>query len=213
MNQEHRTESSAPLAIRSVEFEKSATRPSHFAKDELPEIAFVGRSNVGKSSLLNVLVNRKRLARVSATPGHTQLINFFLLNDEARLVDLPGYGFAKAPKSVTKTWGMMVTAYLAQSKNLRGIFALFDIRRQIADDDKLLLDWLRHYQIPFAAVLTKADKLTRGNQAKAKREIERDLEPYNPFAVHLFSAQTRQGRDDLLRTAAALLASNSQSSA
>src|SRR5215207_2131012 len=137
-----------PLDIRSVEFEKSGTKASHFPMmPPLPEIAFVGRSNVGKSSLLNVLVNRKRIAKVSNTPGRTQLVNFFIVNDRFRLVDLPGYGFAKAPVAVKSQWDSMITSYLTDNGQLKAIIALFDIRREPSKEDIALLDWLKHYQV------------------------------------------------------------------
>jgi GTP-binding protein len=194
-----------PLTIKTVEFLKSATRPEHFPADALPQLAFVGRSNVGKSSLLNVLVNRRRIAMVSSTPGRTQLVNFFTVNGSLYFVDLPGYGFAKAPQSVRRTWEKMITGYLQENARLKGVFALFDIRRDPTDEDRALLQWLAHYGIPFVAVVTKADKLARGAQAQALKKLEAEFAPYAPRAVHLFSAQTRAGRDAILGTAGDLL--------
>jgi GTP-binding protein len=195
-----------PLAIKSVEFLKSATRREHFPAGAMPQLAFVGRSNVGKSSLLNVLSNRRRLAHVSSTPGRTQLVNFFTVNGALYFVDLPGYGFAKAPESVRRNWEKMITGYLQGNARLKGVFALFDIRRELSEEDRALLDWLTHFGIPFVAVVTKADKLARGAQAQALRRITEEFAPHAPVAVHLFSAQTRHGRDEILATAAGLLA-------
>lgn len=190
-----------PLRIKQVEFEKSGTRRAHFPKDPpLPEVAFVGRSNVGKSSLLNILINRKRMAKVSNTPGRTQLVNFFVVNGAVRFVDLPGYGFAKVPLAVKADWDKMISGYLRDNPNLKLVAALFDLRREPSAEDAALLDWLGHYGIPFVAVLTKADKLVRSKQIEARRRMEAWLEPRGPVAVHLFSTVTRQGRDELLQT-------------
>lgn len=188
-----------PWVIKNVEFEKSASRRSHFPREpRLPQVAFVGRSNVGKSSLLNVLVNRKRIAKVSNTPGRTQLVNFFLVNGDVRLVDLPGYGFAKAPKEVKKQWDQMITGYLLKNHDLRLVVTLFDARREPTEEDENLLDWLNHYKIPFLAVVTKADKLNKSAQMLAKIKLTKWLEPRGPQGVILFSATSRQGRDEVL---------------
>lgn len=187
--------------IKNVEFEKSGAKRSHFPREpRLPQVAFVGRSNVGKSSMLNILVNRKRLAHVSRTPGRTQLVNFFIVNGDTRLVDLPGYGFARAPVEVKSQWDSMITSYLLDNPDLRLIVTLFDIRRDPTPEDETLLDWLNHHQIPFITVITKADKLTRSAQAKKKRELEQWLQKWQPLDVILFSAVSRQGRDDVLRS-------------
>lgn len=192
--------------ISKVVFEKSGTRREHFPKEpRLPQVAFVGRSNVGKSSLLNSIVNRKRLAKVSNTPGRTQLVNFFIVDDKVRLVDLPGYGFAQAPQAVKGEWEKMILTYLTDNPQLRGLCALFDIRRTPSSEDIALLNWLQHYQVPFIAVLTKADKLVRSHQALAKQEMVRFLEAYSPREVVLFSATTRQGRHEVLGALGRLL--------
>ena len=188
------------MIIRTVDFAKSGTRREHYPQDMLPQVAFVGRSNVGKSSLLNVLSNRKRLAHVSNTPGRTQLVNFFRVNETLYFVDLPGYGFARAPGNVRKTWERMIVDYLKGNARLRLVMALFDARRTLTDEDNALLDWLGHYQIPFVAVMTKSDKLTRSAQATALRALREAMAAREPVAVHLFSAQTRQGREEVLET-------------
>src|ERR1043166_4276162 len=128
------------FTISNVEFVKSATRREQCPRDDMPQIAFCGRSNVGKSSLLNVLVNRKRLARVSGTPGHTQLLNFYLINGAVYFVDLPGYGFASAPKSVQAGWEKMITGYLRDNPNLRAAVAILDIRHAPTDKDMELVE-------------------------------------------------------------------------
>lgn len=188
----------AALVIRSVEFVTSAVKPGQYPNDDWPQIAFSGRSNVGKSSLLNTLVNRHRLARVSSTPGHTRLLNFYAVNTALYFVDLPGYGFARVPHGEKDAWERMITSYLQHNPRLRLMLALFDIRREFADEDHILLEWLRHYQVPFAAILTKADKLPRSRQAEALRRTEKLVAPFGATGAHLFSAQTRQGRDDVL---------------
>ncbi len=188
-----------PWVIKDVVFEKSGSLRSHFPREPRhPQVAFVGRSNVGKSSLLNVVVNRKRIAKVSRTPGRTQLVNFFIVNGDTRLVDLPGYGFAKAPKEVKSQWDKMITSYLLDNLDLRLVVTLFDIRREPTEEDSGLLDWLKHYGIPFLAVITKADKLTHSGQLQARQKWIKWLAPWNPEDILLFSALNRQGKDDVL---------------
>jgi len=149
------------MHVKSTEFIKSATKPAHYPEGDLPEIAFAGRSNVGKSSLINALVNRKALVRTSSTPGRTQLINFFDVNGTFTLVDLPGYGFAKVPLEVKKQWGPMMQTYLSSRINLRGVVLIFDIRRIPKDEDIQLLEWLRTFGIPPILVVTKCDKVSK----------------------------------------------------
>lgn len=184
------------LIIKSADFIKSATRPAHFPEGDLPEIAFAGRSNVGKSSLINVLVNRRGLVRTSSTPGRTQLLNFFDINHEFVLVDLPGYGFAQVPLSVKKEWGPMVRNYLSGRRRLKAVVLLFDIRRVPREEDIQLLDWLEEFTIPTIPVLTKVDKFGRGQR---DRQVGPILEatglPRDAFT--LFSATTREGRDEV----------------
>jgi GTP-binding protein len=185
------------MKIASAEFIKSATEPSHYPEGNLPEVAFVGRSNVGKSSLINVLVQRKKLARTSQTPGCTQNINFFTINNLYSFVDLPGYGFARAPLSVRKKWGPMVEMYLRERETLRLAIFILDIRRDPAIEDIDLINWFCFYNIPFAFVLTKIDKLSRSQVAVRKRTIEK-LIKMNPCPemIH-FSAKTGEGREQI----------------
>ena len=184
------------MLIKSADFIKSAVKPSQYPLSGTPEIAFIGRSNVGKSSLINTLVNRKRLARTSATPGRTQLINFFLINEVVSFVDLPGYGYARVPESVRKKWGPMIETYLAGRSNLKGVVTILDIRRTPGPGEFVLVDWLTHYQIPFIAVLTKADKLSRSKQQAQKRLIAGCL-PVSEENLIVFSAKTRMGSEKL----------------
>jgi len=159
----------------------------------MPEIAFSGRSNVGKSSLINVLVNRKRLVKTSNTPGRTQLINFFTVNGAFVFVDLPGYGYARVPPAVKKTWGPMVETYLKSRETLKGVVLLVDIRRKPQQEEKILIGWLQHYHIPQVLVLTKADKLSKSKQVQQRAGIAESL-GVDAGSLILFSAKTRQGR-------------------
>jgi len=184
------------VIIRSAVFNKSATRPSNYPPGEHPEVAFAGRSNVGKSSLINVLVERKKLVRTSSTPGRTQLLNFFDINDEFSLVDLPGYGFAKVPLAVKREWGPMIRTYLEARANLRAVVLLFDIRRIPRDEDLQLLDWLEEFSIPTIPVITKADKVSRSQRLKHVKQIAAATGlPQDAFS--LFSARDKEGRDEV----------------
>ena len=180
------------MIIKSAEFIKSAVKPGHYPPDGLPEIAFGGRSNVGKSTLINTLLNRKHLVKTSSTPGRTQLINFFLINSEFYLVDLPGYGYAKVPLHIRKQWGPMVEAYLAGRTNLRGLVFLLDIRRKPNDGDIQFQHWLSYYHIPTIWVLTKTDKLSKTKQSKQIRIISQVLQMDKQHLI-CFSSKTRQG--------------------
>lgn len=184
------------VQIQTAEFIKSATRPGHYPQEPLPEIAFAGRSNVGKSTLVNTLVGRKKLVRTSSTPGRTQLLNFFSINGTFSLVDLPGYGFAKVPLAVKREWGPMVRTYLQVRENLRGLVILFDIRRVPREEDIQLLDWLEEFGVPTIPVVTKADKISRSQRRKHLLEIaEATGLPLDAFSV--FSALSREGREEI----------------
>ncbi len=185
------------MKITKTEFIKSATQVSQYPLPILAEIAFAGRSNVGKSSLINALLGRKNLAKTSNTPGRTQLINFFTINDKMSFVDLPGYGFAKVARSVKENWGEMIEAYLRQRTNLALVVLILDIRRVPNEDDLSLRDWLDHYRIPYLYVLTKSDKLSNNQSVKQKRIIEKILNASKEEKLILFSAKTQKGKDDL----------------
>jgi len=184
------------MKIKSTEFITSAVKPSQYPPAVLPEIAFAGRSNVGKSSLINTLINRKRLVKTSSTPGRTQLINFFLINKEFLFVDLPGYGYAKVPASVQKNWGPMIETYLTFRKTLKGVVLIMDIRRIPGKYELDIMDWLYHYNIPAVLVLTKADKLSKTKQIKQHLSISKALSIDMNYLI-LFSAKSRQGKDDV----------------
>jgi len=185
------------MVIKAAEFITSAVRPEQYPEDTLPEIAFAGRSNVGKSSLINCLLQRKKLVRTSRTPGRTQLINFFLINGSFRFVDLPGYGYAKVAQSVRASWGPMIETYLAGRKNLKAVVAIVDLRHPPTPDDLSLLAWLKEKKIPVMPVLTKADKLPRAKWDPLLQSAARVL-GISPDQALLFSAETQQGRIELL---------------
>lgn len=182
------------MIIKSAKFVKSAVKPSQYPPADLPEIAFAGRSNVGKSSLINTLVNRKHLVKTSATPGRTQLINFFIINEAFLFVDLPGFGYAKVPKSVKKNWGPMVETYFSTRETLRGAVLIMDIRR-IPDQKELnLMDWFHYFNISSILVMTKADKISKTKQINQRHFIGKALD-IDEKELILFSAKSRQGKD------------------
>lgn len=195
------------LIIRNLEFlggmaEKGGWRPP----SDLPEIAFAGRSNVGKSSLLNTLVRRKSFARVSRTPGRTREINFFRVNNGFVLVDLPGYGYARISKEKKSEWRPMIEAYLRRTGQLRGIVLLLDIRREPTDDDRAMLDFLADVEVPTIVALTKTDKLTKSAAQARAAEISRAL-ALDADQVIPFSAVTGAGRVELLEAIVQLVES------
>jgi GTP-binding protein len=183
------------MEVSKAEFVKSAVKPKDYPQTELPEVAFVGRSNVGKSSLINVIANRKSLVRTSSTPGRTQLINFFDINDGVlTLVDLPGYGYAKAPPELRKQWGPMIETYLAKRNNLKAVVLILDIRRIPSEGDLRMLGWLITYDIPAIIVLTKCDKLSKLERAKQTALIATAIKREKSELLH-FSALSKEGRD------------------
>lgn len=169
-----------------------------------PEIAMVGKSNVGKSSMINKLTNNGKLARTSAEPGKTRLINLFSLNDEIVLVDLPGYGFARVSRGEKQRWAGMIEGYLAQSKNLKRVLMLVDMRHQPTNDDIDMVNYLRHYGIPFTVAATKADKLSRAEKSRSIPVICRRL-AVQPWEIIPFSSEDGTGRDKLLELLDTLL--------
>jgi len=194
------------LIIRNIEFlggmsEKGGWRPP----SDLPEIAFAGRSNVGKSSLLNTLVRRKSFARVSRTPGRTREINFFRVNNGFVLVDLPGYGYARISKEKKAEWRPLIGEYLRRTTQLRGIVLLLDIRREPSDDDRAMLDFLADVEVPTIVALTKSDKLSKTAAQARAAEISRVLSLETDQVIQ-FSSHTGEGREELLEAILALLA-------
>jgi GTP-binding protein len=186
------------LVIRNVEFlggmaERHGWRPD----SSVPEVAFAGRSNVGKSSLLNSLVRRKSFARVSRTPGRTREINFFRINNSFVLVDLPGYGYARVSKAKKAEWKPLIESYMRRTTQLRGIVLLLDIRREPSDDDRSMLDFLAEMEVPTIVALTKKDKLTKAAALKQAADISRTLALASEQVIP-FSAHTGDGRIELL---------------
>ncbi len=184
------------MIIKSAEFVTSAVKPAQYPPVKHPEMAFAGRSNVGKSSLINTLVNRKRLVKTSSTPGRTQLINFFDINNLITFVDLPGYGYAKVPAAVRKKWGPMIETYLSGRVTLKGVVVILDIRRTPREEEHNLIVWLKHYSIARVLVLTKADKLSKTKQDKQRTAVASALDVDSSDLI-LFSAKSRQGRKDV----------------
>ncbi|MGI6064891.1 MAG: ribosome biogenesis GTP-binding protein YihA/YsxC [Bacillota bacterium] len=185
------------LKIKTVEFIISAVKPGQYPKNNLPEIALVGRSNVGKSSLINNLVQKKNIARTSSKPGKTQTINFYLVNNAWYFVDLPGYGYARVPYAMRDNWKSMVETYLSQRDSLKGIWQLVDIRHPPTDKDKEMFKWLSHYGFPKLVIATKADKISRSQRGKHLAVVKKQLETSADELI-LFSAQTGEGREYLM---------------
>ena len=180
-----------------VSFVKSAYRESHYPPPDRPEVAFAGRSNVGKSSLINTLVHRKGLAKTSATPGRTQALNFFSVADRFYLVDLPGYGYAVASREAKKSWQRMMEIYLSRRDNLKAVVVILDIRRDPSKGDVELIQWLKEYQRKVILVLTKSDKLSRHQVMSRAQSIGEELKSVSEDLPTVFSAKTRQGREEI----------------
>ncbi|MDD3082137.1 MAG: ribosome biogenesis GTP-binding protein YihA/YsxC [Desulfobacterales bacterium] len=192
------------MIIKHAEFIKSAVKSAHYPPECFPEIAFAGRSNVGKSSLINTLINRRNLVKTSSQPGRTQLLNFFLINDALMMVDLPGYGYAKVPRAIQKTWKPMVETYLTTRKSLKGVVLIVDIRRTPGLEENALLEWLKYQSIPCIIVITKSDKLSKTEQLKRLSDLSETL-GRDPNELVLFSAKSRQGKDVLWHRLEALI--------
>jgi GTP-binding protein len=175
-------------------FLTSANQSTQFVADEGAEVAFAGRSNAGKSSAINAIVNQRNFARTSKSPGRTQLINFFSLDESKRLVDLPGYGYARVPQSVQRHWQTLMGAYFEERESLAGVFAIVDIRRELTDFDWQMIDWANEINCPIHVLLTKSDKLTRGAAANTLLKLRKELQ--NKATIQLFSALKRTGDEE-----------------
>jgi GTP-binding protein len=178
-------------------FLKSAFQESHYPPPDRTEVAFAGRSNVGKSSLLNTLVNRKNLARTSSTPGRTQALNFFRVNDRFTFVDLPGYGYARVSLEVKRAWRRMVGTYLRNRPNLKAVVVIVDIRRGLEEEERDLIEWLDRERKNVVLVLTKIDKLSRSDRSSRVRQLEKELAGIVAQKPILFSAKTGEGRQEI----------------
>ena len=186
------------MIIKKAELETVAVRRNQYPEDNVAEIAFAGRSNVGKSSLLNLLTNRKSLARVSGSPGKTRTINFYRINDAFRIVDLPGYGYAKVSKSVTENWGQMMEEYFQNRQGLKIVAQLVDIRHAPSKQDVQMYDYLKHYGLDGLVLATKADKISRNELQKCMKTIRTTLGMKPDDKIIPVSALKRQGHEDLL---------------
>lgn len=185
------------MIIRNVNLETVCGITSKLPENVHPEVAFAGKSNVGKSSLINALMNRKSLARTSSQPGKTQTINYYNINDELYLVDLPGYGYAKANEKVKAQWGKMIENYLYKSKQLKCVFLLIDIRHEPGSNDVMMCDWIRNHGYQPVIIATKLDKIKRSQIQKQIKLIRTALDMDKDAVIIPFSAETKQGREEI----------------
>ena len=185
------------MIIKKAKFLLSQSNFGNFPQQGMQEIAMAGKSNVGKSSLINSLTRNSKLARTSSAPGKTRLINYYMINEDFLLVDLPGYGFARAPKSEQEKWSQMIEGYLTGSRNLKHVFHLVDIRHEPTQEDVMMTEYLRHYDIPFTVIATKADKLSKAQRSRSIPVICRKL-VVQPWEIMTYSSEDLTGRDALL---------------
>ena len=174
----------------------SAANKSHYLQDDIPEVALAGRSNVGKSSFINTMLNRKNLARTSGKPGKTQLLNFFNIDDKLRFVDVPGYGYARVSKKEREKWGKMIEEYLTSRENLRAVISLVDLRHEPSADDVQMYEFLKYYEIPVILVATKADKIPRGKWNKHESMIKKKLDFDKTDTFIIFSSVNKTGIEE-----------------
>ena len=192
------------MIIKKAKFLLSQSNFGTFPQQGMQEIAMAGKSNVGKSSLINSLTRNSKLARTSSAPGKTRLINYYAINEDFLLVDLPGYGFAKAPKSEQEKWSQMIEGYLTGSQNLKHVFHLVDIRHTPTKEDQMMIEYLRHYDIPFSVIATKADKLSKAQRSRSIPVICRTL-VVQPWEILTYSSEDLTGREALLDKIEAIL--------
>lgn len=183
------------MNVHSAEIVISAVSPAQYPDTQLPEIALAGRSNVGKSSFINTLINRKNLARTSSKPGKTQTLNFYLIEDALHFVDVPGYGYAKVSKTERAKWGEMIETYLTSREQLRAVISLVDLRHKPTEEDIQMYQFLKYYEIPVIVVATKADKIPRGKWNKHESIVKKALDFDNNDDFILFSSETKLGKE------------------
>ncbi len=184
------------MKINKTEFVISAVKPHQYPESEFPEFALAGRSNVGKSSFINKMLNRKALARISSKPGKTQLLNFFNINDLLYFVDVPGYGYAKVSKTERAAWGKMIETYLTTREQLQAVILLVDLRHAPSNDDIMMYDFLKHYNIPAIIVATKADKIKKSQLQKHIKVVRDTLQIEEEDTLIIFSSETGQGKEE-----------------
>ena len=185
------------MKIENVELKTMAVRTSQYPEDGKPEFLLVGRSNVGKSSFINTLVNRKNFARTSATPGKTQTLNFYLVNDDYYLVDVPGYGFASVNKDTQHKFGMMIEEYLINRENLKRVFLLVDYRHKPSEDDLLMFNFMKYYDLDVTIVATKLDKVKQSDRAKNDKAIQETFKLGENDNIVLFSSVSKKGKEEI----------------
>jgi GTP-binding protein len=184
------------MNVTKAEIAVSAVKPEQYPDSALPEFALAGRSNVGKSSFINKMINRKNLARTSSKPGKTQTLNFYLINESLYFVDVPGYGFARVSKKEREAWGKMMETYFTTREQLRAVVLIVDLRHPPTKDDVMMYEFLKHYQIPTIIIATKADKVPKGKWQKHLKVVRETLNIMEDDKLILFSAETGQGKEE-----------------
>ena len=188
------------MKVHNVEMVISAVRPDQYPEDGLPEFALAGRSNVGKSSFINRMIGRKALARISSKPGKTQTLNFYKIEEQLFFVDVPGYGYAKVSKSEREAWGKMIERYFTGRQELKAVVQIVDLRHPPTADDRMMYDFLKHYNIPCIVIATKADKIPKGKWDKHKKIVKETLEMEKGDPLIVFSSETGLGFEEAWRT-------------
>ncbi|KAA0549212.1 YihA family ribosome biogenesis GTP-binding protein [Bacillus sp. BGMRC 2118] len=188
------------MKVNTAEIVISAVKPEQYPDDGLPHIALAGRSNVGKSSFINKMINRKALARTSSKPGKTQTLNFYIINEMLYFVDVPGYGYAKVSKSERAAWGKMIETYIKKSPHLKVVLLIVDVRHAPSKDDVMMYEFLKHFDIPTMVVATKADKIPKGKWQKHLKVVKETLQMDKKDPLVLFSSETGQGKDEAWST-------------
>lgn len=184
------------MDVNNVELVISAVRPEQYPETDLPEYALAGRSNVGKSSFINTMIRRKSMARISQKPGKTQTLNFYKIEEALFFVDVPGYGFAKVSKTEREKWGVMIETYITSREQLRGVIQIVDLRHKPTEDDRMMYEFLKYYDIPVIVVATKADKIPRSKWQKNAKIVRETLDFDSDDKFVLFSSETKMGKDE-----------------